>query len=193
VPTDRDLEAEATRLTALQRQAMAGDASALAELRKVLDADPGWWQQTGDLAWQAEVAWLQTYAGKDALAREATARKMRDLRRELRGPEASPLERPLVQRIVLNWLTLHFAERRYAGQLGSEEGVPLDVSAHSQERIDRCQKRYLAAIKALATLRKLEQRGPLVAVGQLNVADRQLNVAAPAGSASGPRAAGAGA
>ena len=55
----RDLEAEAARLTALQQRAMDGDAGALAELRKVLDSDPGWWQQTGDVAYQAAQSWLK--------------------------------------------------------------------------------------------------------------------------------------
>jgi hypothetical protein len=57
--------------------------------------------------------------------------------------------------------------------------MSLELSTHCQERVDRCQKRYLAAIKALAQLRRLEQRGPLVAVGvgQVNVAERQMNVA----------------
>ncbi len=173
----RDLEAEAARLTALQRRAMDGDAGALAELRKVLDADPGWWQQTGDAAHQAATSWLQTYAGKDELAKEVVSRKMRELTRELRGPEASPLARLLVDRIVLNWLTLHYAESQYARRLRSEDGISFEASAYYQERVDRSQKRYLAAIKALAQLRRLEQRGPLVAVGQLNVAERQVNVA----------------
>jgi hypothetical protein len=176
------MEAEAARLTALQQRALEGDAGALAELRKVLDADPGWWQQTGDVAYQAAQAWLQAYAGRDGLAREVVSRKMRALTRQLRGPEASPLERLLVDRIVLCWLTLHHAERAYARWLASAEGMSFEMSTHCQERIDRCQKRYLAAIKALATLRKLESRGPLVAVGvgQLNVAQQQVNVATPA-------------
>jgi len=176
----RDLEAEAARLTALQHRAMDGDAGALAELRKILDADPGWWERTGDVAWQAENAWLRTYAGKDEFAKEATSRKLQAMRRQLRGPQPSPLERLLVSRIVLCWLTLNYAELCYASLLRSEHGVGLDSSVHGQERIDRCQKRYLAAIKALAQLRRLEQRGPLVAVGQLNVAEQQVNVAAPA-------------
>jgi hypothetical protein len=191
-PAERDLEAETARLTALQRRAQDGDAGALAELRKALDADPGWWQQTGNVAWQAENAWLKAYAGKDELAKEATARKLQAMRRELCGPSPSPLERLLVSRITLTWLTLYHAEALYAWRMASADGISFDLGTHMQERVDRCQKRYLAAIKALATLRKLEQRGPLVAVGvgQLNVADRQVNVAAPAGAAEATTAAG---
>ena len=143
------------RLTALQRRAQDGDTAALAELRKVLDATPGWWQQTGDVAWQAENAWLKAYAGTDELAKEATARKLKALRRQLRGPNPSPLEDLLATRIALNWLTLYYAETLYANRLRSPEGMTLEASTHCQERIDRCQKRYLAAIRALAQLRRV--------------------------------------
>jgi hypothetical protein len=151
----RDLEAELKRLTTLQRRARGGDAGALAALRKVLDGDPGWWQRTGDVAYQAEQSWLKAYAGTDELAKEVIARKMKALRRELRGDGGSPLERLLVDRIVLNWLTLYHAESMYAQRLRQPEGVSLESSTHHQERIDRCQKRYLAAIRALAQLRRV--------------------------------------
>ena len=170
-----DLEAEAARINGLTRRAQDGDVGALAELRKVLDADPGWWQQTGNVAWQAENAWLKTYAGTDELAKEVVSRKMRALRRELRGPAPSLLEDLLVTRIVLNWLTLYYAEGLYAQRLRQPEGLSLEASTHCQERIDRGQKRYLAAIRALAQLRHLGPPAPAV---QVNVAEKQVNVAA---------------
>lgn len=198
--TGRDLEAEAGRLTDLAQRATGGDAGALGELRKALDADPGWWDRTGDVAWQAQTRWLDAYAGRDEFTKEVVRRKMGALRRELRGPGCSPLERLLVERIVLTWLVLHYAEGLYAQRMAAPGGVPLDLSTHCQERIDRAQKRYLAAIKALATLRRLQQRGPLVAVGvaqvgQLNVAEKQVNVAAETGApgVSSPPGAGTGA
>ena len=191
---DRDLEAEATRLTALAERAQGGDEAALAALRKTLESAPGWWQQTGDLAWQAELAWLQTCAGTDELAKEAIRRKLRALRRELGGPQASPLERLLVSTVGLNWLVLYYAQSLLANRMGRAEGLSLEASTHMQERIDRAQRRYLASIKALATLRRLEQRGPLVAVGvaQLNVAAPSPQQPLPATGAVDPATSGAG-
>lgn len=182
----RDLEAEAARLTALQRRAMEGDAGALGELRKALDADPGWWEKTGDVAWQTEAAWLKTYAGRDEFAKEAISRKLRALRRELRGPEASPLEYLLVSTISLNWLVLAYSQTLCAQRMGQEGGVSLEVSTHLQERVDRAQRRYLASIRALAQLRRLQR--PPQAV-QVNVAERQVNVATTAPGPAPPRSA----
>ena len=76
------------------------------------------------------------------------SRKIRALTRDLGGPEASPSERLLVDRIVLNWLTLYHAEAIYAQRMGQPGGISLDLSTH-------CQKRYLAAIRALSQLRRV--------------------------------------
>ncbi len=46
------------------------------------------------------------------------------------------------------------------------------MSPHQQERIDRSRRRYLAAIRALAHLRRLQ-----VPAVQVNVAEKQINVA----------------
>lgn len=151
----RDLEAEAQQLRALQRRAQEGDVAALGELRKVLDADPGWWERTGDVAHQAELAWLKTYAGTDEYAKEVISRKLRALRQELLGPTPTALERLLVARIGLCWLTLHYFETLYADRMRRPEGLSLETSTHCQERIDRSHRRYLSAIRALATLRRV--------------------------------------
>ena len=168
---------EAERIDALVARARDGDAGALGELRKVLDADPKWWRQTGDVAWQAEQAWLKAYAGTDEFAKEVTARRLRALRQDLNGPDPTPLERLLVARIALCWLTLYYAEALYASRMASPEGITFETSTHCQERIDRAHKRYLSAIRALAQLRRL-QRAPQAV--QVNVAERQVNMATTA-------------
>ena len=97
------------------------------------------------------------------------------MRRELNGLAPRPLERLLVARIATNWLTLQYAEALYAQRM-KDGNLPLDVSTHQQERIDRSQRRYLAAIRALAHLRRLQ-----VPAVQVNVAEKQINVAGAAG------------
>ena len=80
------------------------------------------------------------------------ARKARALRRELAGPTPAPLERLLAERVVLCWMALHHAELLYAQRPPT---LTLDQSTHAQERLARFQKMYLAAIKALAQLRRV--------------------------------------
>jgi hypothetical protein len=94
------------------------------------------------------------------------------LRKDLAGENPSPLERLLVERIISCYLHVHFAESEYSGTVG--RGVSIALAEYMQKRLDRANKRYLQALKALAQVRKM---GPAV---QINIADRQLNVAGPA-------------
>jgi hypothetical protein len=76
----------------------------------------------------------------------------RDLcRAELAGPEPSPLERLLVERVVACWLQVQYADAAYA-QLQSPS--PAQHTA-ALKRQAGAHQRYLFSIKALATVRKL--------------------------------------
>ena len=90
------------------------------------------------------------------------------MRKELAGPEASPLEKLLAERIVACWLQLQYADAIYAQNLGEMNMVQ---SEYHQRRLDRLQRRYLSSIKCLAQIRKL---GPAV---QVNIAEKQINTA----------------
>ena len=164
-------KAEVERIGALLDRAQQGDAAVVLELRKVLDEQPHLWRDVGDLARVTESAWIQKTAGHNLFFRESLTRRVRALRRELQGEAPSPLARLLVDRVVCTWIALAYAESVYA------RGIPehsLEQGQYLQERVSRYQRLHLASIRALATLRRLEQRGPLVAVGVA-----QLNVAAP--------------
>ena len=166
-------KSEAEQILALVNRANQGDTSVLPALRKVFDERPELWEENGDLARVVEAGWLKRMCGQDELFKESVSRKLRTLRKELRGPTPSPLERLLVDRIGVCWLALHYAEAIYAQTVS---GMTFKQGEYYQDRIDRSQKRYLAAIKALAQLRRLQ-----LPVLQVNVADRQVNVA-PVGS-----------
>jgi len=68
------------------------------------------------------------------------------------GPPPTPLERLLVERIVLCWLHLYYTETLYVANL---EQLPLRQDAFYQQRISMAQARYLSAIRTLAQLRRL--------------------------------------
>ncbi len=146
------LGAEATdRLRELVQRAQQGDASVLPELRRVLDANPALWQSWGDLARQAEAAWVRLLAGKDLALGECVQRKLEELRAELGGPEPSPLERLLVERVAACWLQTMYSDAVYAQ---SKEATPA-VLRELMKRQESSQRRYLDAIKKLALVRKL--------------------------------------
>ena len=92
---------------------------------------------------------------------------------QVAGDDPTPLERLLAERItVLRFQITHF-ERTYECAL--EKGLTALVSEHHLKRIERLHKQYVRAIESLAKVRRLQL--PTVTVGQLNVGDKQINVA----------------
>jgi hypothetical protein len=130
----------------------------------------------GDLATQAQLALVHAAAGKDLAFREALARKLELLRQELAGPDPTPLERLLVERVVASWLWVHYLEVIAAQALGS----PLKWHELYQRRIDHAHRRFLSAIRTLAQVRKLA--APVL---QVNIAKKQVNIAGPVPTGEG--------
>ena len=82
------------------------------------------------------------------------------------GPRPSTPERLLAGRVALRWLGLAVEECAY--YLTLAWGVDASDDEFHQQR---AQRRYLAAIKALATVRRLG-----VPTVQINVADQRINM-----------------
>ena len=144
--------AEAERIMGLVRRAEQGETQVVPELRKVLDHYPRLWQEAGDLARVTESVWLQQMAGTNAFLRESVSRRAKALRRDLLGDAPTPLERLLVDRVVCTWLGLHYAESKHAGTMQEQT---FQQGEYYQERIVRYQRMHLAAVRALAQLRRV--------------------------------------
>ena len=157
-------------LLALADRAQKGDTTALPPLRELLKEPAVVDMLGGNLAKQAQLTLINKFSGQNLLFRESLTRKLDLLRDELAGPSPTPLERLLVERIVACWLHLHHLEAIYSGK----EGMSLDLGSYFQRCITSAQKRYLAAIKTLALVRKLA-----IPVLQVNIARKQVNVAGP--------------
>lgn len=145
-----------------------GDKKALPRLREILDGVPTLARKFVDPAVQAEQSMIRNYAGEDLLVKEAMPRTLKLMREELAGPDPSPLEQLLVERVVATWFQLQYFESLYHQQL---QGMEIVQSDYHQRRIDRAHKRHLSAVKTLAQIRKL---GPPI---QVNIADKQINTA----------------
>jgi hypothetical protein len=155
---------------ALTDRAQKGDKTALPALREVLKDPAAVDLLGGNLASQALLTLIEKFSGKNLLFKESLRRKLELLRAEVAGPNPTPLECLLVERVVATWLHLHHLEMIYAGK----ESMGLQLGAYYQHSISSAQKRYLAAIKTLALVRKLA-----VPVLQVNIARKQVNVAGP--------------
>jgi hypothetical protein len=138
----------------LLERARAGDTEAVPALRAALDDCPGVWRAYGDLASHAQAAWVELIAGKDLALRESLTRRAGALARELAGPAPEPLERLLAERIAASWLQVHFADAAAADAVSG--GARYAEAA--ARRQDAAHRRYVAAIGALATLKRLLPR-----------------------------------
>jgi hypothetical protein len=168
--TETPGQTAADRANAALARSNAGDKQALQELRQLLDESPDLWLSAGNLALQAELSMIRVAAGENEVLQEAMRRKLAKLRADLAGANPTLLERLLVDRVVAGWLALTYAEANYHQNL--TKGLSHEESDHLQRRIDRTHRRYLAAIRSLATVRRL-----LVPTLQINVAEQQVNVA----------------
>lgn len=123
------------------------------------------------MAANAREQFIKVASGEKALfTQELFRRQCTTLTRDLVGTTPTPLERLLVDRIVLCWLHLHYAENIY---VQSMHELTITQATFHQRRLSLAQSRYLAAIRTLAQVRRLQ-----VPAVQVNIAEQQLNVAA---------------
>lgn len=132
-------------------RAQQGDPSCIGELQSLLRERCDIWQRMGDLAEHSELTMLNLVAGNNLLAKEAIMLKLAELKRELSTPSSSPLEMLLIRRIAVSWLQVHHADQDAAANIKA----PGAQSVHAQKRLDSAHRRYLHAIRQLATVRRL--------------------------------------
>jgi hypothetical protein len=149
--TEKSETAAGEEVARLLERARNGDATVLPHLRRLLDESPESWQSYGDLAAQARASWVQLAAGQNLLLDECLTRKAAELQKEIAGETPSPLEQLLVDRVVVCWLQVSFYDSLVAQ---TREYTPAKLRMLQQQH-DGAQRRYLTAMKTLATVRKL--------------------------------------
>ncbi len=145
IPTDPK------ELRKIVQRARQGDEATLPVLRELLKNPATVDMLGGNLARQAEHSLINALVGEDLAWKYALVRKLELLRAELGGPNPTPVERLLVERVVACWLQVQDADVRYT----QAKNPALEWGDYYQRRMDRAHKRYLSALKALALVRKL--------------------------------------
>jgi hypothetical protein len=153
-PQKTDSQPALDELHALVARARAGDLDVLPKLRTVLAEHSEVWQ-CGDIAIMARDSWISLVAGQDLAMKELLTRKAEALRAELAGPDPTPLERLLVDRIVASWLQVYHSD----AMVTQADGVSIRQAEFAGKRQDAAHRRYLTAVGALATIRKLLPAG----------------------------------
>ncbi len=147
-------EAALAELRTLVQRAKSGDRAALPRLRQYLDANPRLWKGPGNVALQAQAAWINLVAGPNLHFRECMSRQVNQLKQDLAGKSPSPLESMLVERLITNWLQLGYIEAREAqADEKSEKWFALKM-----QRQALAERQFRGAVNALVTLRDLASK-----------------------------------
>src|SRR5262249_38677471 len=95
-------------------------------------------------------------AGANLLLAESLQRKLKALKDELCDETASPLERLLVGRVTATWLQTAYFDALMTQSTGSSEARTRMLLRQQ----DAANRRHLAAVKTLATVKKLLKPSP---------------------------------
>jgi hypothetical protein len=181
--TEAAIKTHSNTVATLMDRADQGDEAALTAMKTELqradeeDGTPGLADRylaeaVGDLDHLTQTQ-LKTQYFKNRLAlQEGIECRMRQLRTTLEGSRPNALERLLIERILVCWIEVNRADMIHAGQITSGK-APLPQLKFYQHWQDRAHRRFLAACKALAQVRKL--MGVNV---QINIAEKQINTMA---------------
>lgn len=157
----------------LSNEAEAGDKAALKKLRReVREASPGVVGRIADLSGSYRRMLAKTASGNDPMHKAGLERRCEMLEAEIAGPRPNPLERLLAERVVSCWLLVELMEALLASQLytGTEKRVSPGYLLKMAKIQESANRRYLAAIKTLAQVRKLQSNTPGVQFNtQINV------------------------
>lgn len=169
-----DARGRLTELRALSEKAESGDKEARKELRRLLRASsPEVIAEASTIARRAEGMLVKTKSAGQPLMEEALEERMHQMRSEIAGENPTPLEVLLTERVVAGWLLVEVLEGLIAAQYQRDVTAHRVPPAHviQQSRIlESATRRYLAAIRELARVRKLQAGAPPVQVNtQVNI------------------------
>ena len=147
----------------------------LLKLEDLLIANPGIWRGVADLAVRG-INLMIDQINPSPSVRLSLRRGADELRAELAGVGASPLESVLAEQISVCWVRLRIFEVWHIS--AAAEGDPVLIKFW-EARVTSAQHRFLAACESLARIRRLAARTPQLL--QINVGGQQVNVARTAG------------
>ncbi len=162
-------------LRAVSDKAEAGDREARRELRRLVrSSSPEVIGRAADIGRRAGRVLALTAAGGDPLVEEALYAKLDAMRMEIAGENPTPLEVLLTERVVSLWMLTTLLEvliaSQYRRSVSNEDKRSSPSYIIQQSRIlESATRRYLAAIRELARVRKLQAGTPVQVNAQVNV------------------------
>jgi hypothetical protein len=122
------------------------------ELRRVLAESPKLWRVAGNMATLASEAAVNRWDATP-FVKESVKRGMEVLRDDLGFASAPPLERLLIEQVVLCWVNLHMLGVVHSYRL--VESHTTETGLYWDRRLSTAQRRFMRATESLARVRKL--------------------------------------
>src|SRR5215207_6909075 len=161
----KDLKDRLVELRTLSKRVEDGDKSARKELRKALrESAPGVISRASNISRRGQWALIKTVAANDPLTEEALVARLDLMHAEVAGPDPSPLEVLLTERICSLWILIEALEMlvsaQLSGELPREHRTRMSFLRDILKWQESASRRYLATIKTLAQVRKLQSNVP---------------------------------
>jgi hypothetical protein len=142
-------------------------------LRHMLNQHPQLWRLAGDLAYTAALNLIHKLDARPAIA-ESLKRGWAAMKDEFGYAAAPPLERLLIEQVVLCWFHFNLVDMEYTSVMG--QSLSPSTGDHWERRLSAAQRRYLRACEALARIRKLARSTPALQVNIAADGGQQINV-----------------
>jgi hypothetical protein len=172
-----DVRERLEELRELSERAEAGDKEAKKELIKaVRESSPAVIARASDIGRKAQHLLIDTAAGGNLLTECALSGRLDMMREEIAGENPTALEVLLTERVVACWLLVELFEALMSAQLwkgtAKKQRTPPSFLKHYLSWQEAANRRYLAAIRELARVRKLQSNMPSVQVNtQINLSE----------------------
>ena len=179
---DLELSKEAkdrlAKLEKLSDRVANGDKKARGELRRALrESGPEVVREASELARIGQLCLIKTATRGRTLAEEALVVRLEMMRSEIGGPDPSPLELLLVEKIVSAWILTEVLELLLSAQLMTElpksQRMPHSFLKFYLGWQEQAHRRFVSSIRELARVRRLQSGVPH---SQTNV---QINLSKP--------------
>jgi hypothetical protein len=138
----------------LTRRANAGDPAAIARLSEFLAENTAFSQKDRSMATHAEPGWISTISDGDRLLKESLLLEADPLRRDLLSDHDTPVERVLIEQIVVTQLEA----RARQTQLANSPGITGRQQTAMLKAAESADRRMTQAVKTLQIVRLLVGR-----------------------------------
>ena len=147
----------------------------LAELRRCFDEDPELWRTPGNMARRTLDHLLRTYYSQSAYLRECVTRRLQEMRQEFGYKESPPLEKIMIEQILVCWVNLYVLEINSASKLCESHST--ETGLYWDRRLTGAQRRFRRACETLARVRKLSRNTPALQFNIATAGGQQVNLA----------------